>query len=94
MQYAPGRQPRAAIQSHILQAFSRKMAVQGRILGRRLLTCFAILWAPLKTILLRFGRIFCPNFSLRKVHNTPSIPNFPKLNLEQNLLPKSSKNSF
>ena len=51
-------------------------------------------WAPLKTTLLRFGRIFCPNFSFCKHPNTQSIPVFSKLNLGQNLSPKSSKNSF
>jgi len=50
--------------------------------------------APLKTLLLQFGSIFRPNFSLQKVRNTQSIPDFPQLNLERNLLTKSSKKSF
>ena len=50
--------------------------------------------APLKTPPLRFGRIFRFNFAFRKNRNTPSIPDFPELNLKQNLSPKSSKKSF
>ena len=50
--------------------------------------------APLKTPLLRLGWIFCSNNSFRKVRNTQSIPDFPKLLLNQNLSPKSSKKSF
>ena len=53
-----------------------------------------IIWAPLKTPLLRFGRIFRSNFALRKSRNTQSIPEFPQLNLKQNISPKSSKKSF
>ena len=38
--------------------------------------------APLKTTLLRFARIFYSNNSFRKVRNTQSIPDFPKLLLK------------
>jgi len=55
---------------------------------------FLMIRAPLKTLLLQFGSIFRPNFSLQKVRNTQSIPDFPQLNLERNLLTKSSKKSF
>jgi hypothetical protein len=47
--------------------------------------------APHKITRLRFGRIFRPNPSLRKSRNTQSIPRCPQLDLERNLLPKTSK---
>ena len=85
----------------------RKRAGRGFLGGGRLwrrecdiqrLPLSRLLWllslAPLKTTLLRFGQIFCPNNSFWKHRNTQSIPVFPKLLLEQNLSPKPSKSSF
>jgi len=48
-------------------------------------------YSTAKNDFLRFGRIFCANSAFWKIRNTQSIPNFPKLDFAQNLLPKSSK---
>ena len=71
--------------SHLFDRSCRSHSVAMQIL---------LLRAPLKTHLLRFSRIFAPNFSFCKVRNTQSIPNFTNLNLGTNLSPKSSKKSF